>query len=142
MENPYALEAFMTLSRLFLAYINRWKLHDSVQFPGGLTGLTSITGFTSWSQAADAFMELGRMLFRLSEGDQGSRSQAIVMKIREHVERHLDRPEELSLSRMAEITYFNPTYLSRVFKAKTGIALVDYVIVAKMDKARELLKSG
>lgn len=142
MENPYALEAFMTLSRLFLAYINRWKLHDSVQFPGGLTGLTSITGFTSWSQAADAFMELGRMLFRLSEGDQGSRSQAIVMKIREHVERHLDRPEELSLSRMAEITYFNPTYLSRLFHQVMGETLSDYVSGARIRRANQLLRDS
>ena len=142
MDDPYALEAFMTLSHLFLSYINRWKLHDEVQFPGGLAGLTSIAGFTSWGQAADAFMELGRTLLRVSEGDQGNRSQAIVMQIRDYVEHNLHRPEELSLSRMAEITYFNPAYLSRLFHQVTGETLSDYVSAARIRKANQLLRDS
>ena len=142
MDDPYALEAFMTLSRLFLSYINRWKLHDNVQFPGGLSGLTSINGFTSWGQTADAFMELGQMLFRISEGDQGSRSQAIVLQIREHIEHNLHKPDELSLSRIAEITYFNPTYLSRLFHQVMGETLSDYISSARIRRANQLLKDS
>ena len=142
MDDPYALEAFMTLSHLFLSYINRWKLHDEVQFPGGLAGLTSIAGFTSWGQAADAFMDLGRTLLRVSEGDQGNRSQAIVMQIRDYVERNLHRPEELSLSRMAEITYFNPAYLSRLFHQVTGETLSEYISAERIRKANELLQNS
>ena len=139
MDDPYALEAFMTLSKLFLSYINRWKLHDSVQFPGGLSGLTSITGFTSWGQTADAFMELGQMLFRINEGDQGNRSQSIVMQIREHIEHNLHNPEELSLARIAEITYFNPTYLSRLFHQVVGETLSVYISSARIRRANQLL---
>ena len=142
MDDPYALEAFMTLSSLFLSYINRWKLHEEAQFPGGLSGLTSIAGFSSWDQAADAFMELGRALLRVSEGDQGSRSQAIVMQIREYIESNLSRPEELSLSRMAEITYFNPAYLSRLFHQITGETLSDYVSAARVRKANQMLRDS
>lgn len=142
MDDPYALEAFMTLSRLFLSYINRWKLHDSVQFPGGLSGLTSINGFTSWGQTADAFMELGQILFRISEGAQGNRSQAIVLQIREHIEQNLHKPDELSLSRIAEITYFNPTYLSRLFHQVMGETLSDYISGARIRRANQLLKDS
>ena len=142
MDDPYALETFMTLSNLFVSYINRWKLHVDVQFPGGLAGLTSIAGFTSWGQAADAFMELGRALLRVSEGDQGNRSQAIVMQIRDYVERNLHRPEELSLSRMAEITYFNPAYLSRLFHQVTGETLSEYVSAARIRRANQLLQDS
>ena len=142
MDDPYALEAFMTLSSLFLSYINRWKLHDEAQFPGGLSGLTSIAGFASWDQAADAFMELGKNLLRISEGDQGSRSRAIVTQIREHIERSLNRPEELSLNRIAEITYFNPAYLSRLFHQLTGETLSDYVSAARIRKANEMLRDS
>ena len=142
MDDPYALEAFMTLSHLFLSYINRWKLHDDVQFPGGLSGLTSIAGFTSWDQAADAFMELGKALLRVSEGDQGNRSQAIVTQVCGYVERNLHRPEELSLSRMAEITYFNPAYLSRLFHQLTGETLSEYVSAARIRRANQLLQDS
>lgn len=142
MDDPYALEAFMTISRLFLSYINRWKLHDSVQFPGGLSGLTTISGFTSWSQAADAFTNLGQTLFRISEDDQGSRTQDIVAKIRQHIENNLDKPDELSLQRIAEITYFNPTYLSRLFHQLKGETLSDYVSNMRIQRANQLLKDS
>ena len=142
MDDPYALEAFLTLSKLFLSYINRWKLHDSVQFPGGLSGLTSTTGFTSWDQTADAFIDLGQMLFRLSEGDQGNRSQAIVLQIREHIERNLHKPDELGLARIAEITYFNPTYLSRLFHQVMGETLSVYISNARIRRANQLLRDS
>lgn len=142
MDDPYALEAFMTISRLFLSYINRWKLHDSVQYPGGLNGLTSISGFTAWSQTADAFMELGQSLFRISEDSQGSRSQDIVAKIREHIENNLNNPDELSLQRIAEITFFNPTYLSRLFHQLMGETLSDYVSGMRMRRANQLLRDS
>ncbi|MBR5108864.1 MAG: response regulator [Clostridia bacterium] len=142
MDDPYALEAFLTLSRMFLSYINRWKLHDSVQFPGGLSGLTSITGFASWDQAADAFIALGKTLLKIHEGDQGSRGQAVMAQIRDHIERNLNRPEELSLSRIAEITYFNPAYLSRLFHQITGETLSDYVSGIRVQKANEMLRDN
>ena len=142
MDDPYALEAFLTLSRMFLSYINRWKLHDSVQFPGGLSGLTSIAGFASWDQAADAFIDLGKTLLKIHEGDQGSRGQAVMAQIRDHIERNLNRPEELSLSRIAEITYFNPAYLSRLFHQITGETLSDYVSGIRVQKANEMLRDN
>ena len=142
MDDPYALEAFMTLSKMFLSYINRWKLHDSVQFPGGLSGLTSINGFASWAQTADAFMNLGQMLFRINEGDQGNRSQMIVLQIREHIEHNLHKPEELSLTRIADITYFNPTYLSRLFHQVMGETLSVYISSARIRRANQLLRDS
>lgn len=141
MNDPYGAEAFLSLSRLFLAYINRWKLHGNVQFPGGLRGLTTLSGFSSWDQVADAFLELGQMLFRVSANDQGSRSQSIVLQIKEHIAQNLHQPEELSLSRIAEITFFNPTYLSRLFHQVTGETISDYISSARIQKANQLLRN-
>ena len=141
-DDPYAMEAFLTLSRMFLSYINRWKLHDSVTFPGGLSGLTSVAGFASWDEAADAFLALGENLQQISEGDEGSRSQAMVMQIRDHINRHLSQPDELSLSRIAEITFFNPAYLSRLFHQVTGETLSDYISHARTEKANEMLRDA
>ena len=139
MDDPYMLEAFMTVSHLFLSYINRWKLHESVRFPGGLSGLTGVSGFTSWSQTADAFRDLGLSLLRLREGDQGNRSRETVEKIRAHIERSLRDPDALSLSRISEITYFNPAYLSRLFHQLTGETLSEYISSARIRRANRLL---
>lgn len=50
--------------------------------------------------------------------------------------------ERVSLSRLAAHFCYNATYLSRVFKTKTGVLLTDYIIQVKMDKAQELLRAG
>ena len=142
MDDPYAQEAFMRLSGIFLAYINRWKLHGKVQFPGGLAGLTSSRGFSSWRQAADAFMDLGHLLISLHEGDEGNRSAAIVYQIRDHMARHLASPDEVTLSRLAEITYFNPAYLSRLYHQVTGETLSDTLSRLRVEKANDMLAGG
>ncbi|MBR3107832.1 MAG: response regulator [Clostridia bacterium] len=142
MDDPFALEIFLSLSRLFLAHINRRRLHDSVQFPGGLTGLTSAAGFTSWNQAADAFTELAEAIFRSSDADQGSRSQAIVTRIKDYIGSHLNRPDELSLTSIAANAYFNPAYLSRLFHQVTGETLSEYISAERIRKANELLRNS
>ncbi|QHT63047.1 helix-turn-helix transcriptional regulator [Paenibacillus lycopersici] len=46
---------------------------------------------------------------------------------------------DLSLPRLADVVYLNPVYLSRLYKQKTGIGLSDYIVNAKIAKAKELL---
>jgi len=142
MDDPYAMEIFLTLSRLFLSHINRWKMHDSVQFPGGLLGFTSIAGFTSWNQVADAFEELALSIFRYSDTDQGNRSQAIVTRIKDYISAHLSEPDALSLTSIAANAYFNPAYLSRLFHQVTGETLSEYISAERIRKANEMLQNS
>ena len=141
MDDPFALELFLNMSRLFLAHINRRKLHDSVQFPGGLLGLSSVSGFTSWNQVADAFSDLAQSIFRCSDADQGNRSQAIVTRIKDYIASHLSRPDDLSLTSIAANAYFNPAYLSRLFHQVTGETLSEYISAERIRRANDLLKN-
>ena len=56
-----------------------------------------------------------------------------------HIAAHLNG--DLSLTAMGALVYLNPFYLSRLFKKQLGITLTDYVIHARMEKAKELLLS-
>ena len=49
--------------------------------------------------------------------------------------------DDISLEDVAEKFYFSQYYFSRLFKAKTGENLIDYIIRVKMDKAAHLLKN-
>lgn len=50
---------------------------------------------------------------------------------------------ELSLNELAAARYFlNPSYLSRLFKAKTGKTFSRYLMEVRMRKAQELLETG
>ena len=48
---------------------------------------------------------------------------------------------EISLNSTAEAFSISPFYLSKIFKEKTGYNYIDYVVVCKMNKAKELLAS-
>jgi len=44
------------------------------------------------------------------------------------------------LVRLADQVHFNPSYLSRLFKQKTGLNLSDYISDIRVQKAKELLQ--
>ena len=50
---------------------------------------------------------------------------------------------EISLNELAATKYFmNPNYLSRLFKARTGMGMAKYLLGLRMKKAEELLENG
>ena len=50
---------------------------------------------------------------------------------------------EISLNELAATKYFmNPNYLSRLFKARTGLGFSKYLLGLRMKKAEELLENG
>ncbi|MFD0959210.1 response regulator [Paenibacillus chungangensis] len=75
----------------------------------------------------------------------GSRRQSLIEK-REHLQ--IERihqfiqnnlGNDLSLARIAESVFFNPSYLSRFYKQVTGRNISDYIYTAKTDAAMAML---
>ena len=50
--------------------------------------------------------------------------------------------EEISLTTLAKLVYFNPSYLSRFYKSVTGRNLSQFIKEAKLIKAKELLRTS
>lgn len=63
-------------------------------------------------------------------------AQAVAL-IRSYVEENFER--NLSLTFLAGKVYLNPSYLSRLFKRQTGMTLIHFINMTRMNKARELL---
>jgi two-component system response regulator YesN len=79
------------------------------------------------------------VLLNAKGGDKKNTSSRIVRKINDYITRNLNN--ELSLVKIAESVYFNPSYLSRFYKQATGKNLFDYINEIKFEKARQLLKN-
>ena len=69
-----------------------------------------------------------------------SEDERIVQKIETYIFNHI--MEDISLDTLAELVYFNPSYLSRFYKANTGKNLSQFIAEAKIIKAKELLKDS
>ena len=67
----------------------------------------------------------------------GNNNARRISIIRQYVRDNIS--EDLSLNVLADFVYFNPTYLSRLFKKQTGTTLISYINNVRVEKAKELL---
>lgn len=64
-----------------------------------------------------------------------------IMNIKKYIQENYDN-EQMNLTAIAQHFSFNPSYLSRMFKAEAGISMIDYITKIRMEKAIECAKEG
>ena len=62
----------------------------------------------------------------------------LLHKVKDYIGEHYTS-EDISLNLIADTFYVNASYLSRVFKEKTGVTFSNYLLNLRMEKARELI---
>lgn len=136
-NNGAALELYCTAATMLLAHINRRNLSEKLGGRMDLCRLTRADEHAGWADAADYLSGVARAVFEAVQGAQEKNVRESVERIQGYVRDHLG--EDLSLMKLAEIFYFNPSYLSRLFKQATGQNITDYISSLRVDRARELL---
>ena len=132
-----ALEIYYSASILFLNYINKRKLAKKLGSRMDLHKLTRADEHVSWEKAIDYLYDLANAIFDIQSEDEERRSVNAITKIQQYIDENLDG--DLSLTKLGEIVYLNPTYLSRLFKQVTGEKISDYIYHIRIKKAKELL---
>jgi two-component system response regulator YesN len=135
-----ALKLYFSISMLFLTYINRWNLEDEIPFKTPIYKLLRPDEHASWADAVEYLVQLAGIIFEIQEGEEDKRVVDISIALKTYINNHLD--EEITLTKLADIAYFNPSYLSRLFKHMTGINLTEYIQDARIKKAKLLLKNN
>ncbi|MFC5405931.1 response regulator [Cohnella soli] len=137
MHDIPALEIYLSLSLKLLSYINRRGLTEKRGFHASLSKLSRIDEFDNWADAADYLGRIADDVFTLQERDQEMRERDIIVLVQQYINEHLS--DDISLVKLGELTYFNPSYLSRLFKQITGTNISDHIHLARLNKAKELL---
>lgn len=135
-----AHEIYYSTALIFLSYINKWNLMDKISFKIGLYKLLQVHKHKSWKDAVGYLKKLGDTLFNIQNSEEEKRAQNTINKVLRYIDDNIC--EDLSLVRLAELVYFNPSYLSRLFKQVVGENLSDYIYEAKIRKAKELLENA
>ncbi len=133
-----AIEAYSMVSLSILSYINRWNITEKLAFHIGLNSLMRIDKHETWSDAVQYLMNISDVIFQLQTEEQNKRADNAVDFIQNYINEHLS--EDLSLVRLAEQVYLNPSYLSRLYKQVTNQNLSDFIDNARIERAKELLK--
>lgn len=130
------IEGYYAVALVLLSYMNRMGLHDGL---GEYGKLMRLEDHGSMKVAFAYLRETAESVFQSKNKDERDRASQVVERICQFIEEHLD--EDLSLVRLAEIHYFNPSYLSRFFKQEFGTNVSDYIDKCRLRKAKELLRN-
>ncbi len=88
--------------------------------------------------AYELLSEMGEKL--VSERTGTEVQQNLITKICQYVSQNY--MSDVSIDKMGDVFNITPTYLSRVFREKTGRKYIEYVTGIRMERAREFLQSG
>ncbi len=143
-DMPYGgfdYEAFYSISLLFISYMNRHGMTDVVttRFSND-SRIWDSKAYATMEEAFGFFGQVADIIFYVQTVESEKRSMASIQKIQEYIQNNLG--QDLSLNSLADMAYFNPKYLSRLFKQVTGSNLLDYINEKKLVKAKELLKQS
>jgi two-component system response regulator YesN len=136
--NPFQTEGYYAVAQLLLKSINRTGISPAQWTPEHLDRLMNIRFHATWQGAVANLRNTAILLYEKKQQERLDHSDELVLKINRFILEHLD--EELSLNRLSEKAYMNPSYLSRLYKQITGVGLSEFILEARMEKAKELLK--
>lgn len=132
-----AMEIYYAVALVLLSHLNKYHLHDEIK---EMNKLMRLDEHISMKEGFRYLHEIAESIFANKRNDERDRASLIIEKICKYIQGHLS--EDLSLVRLAEIHYFNPSYLSRFFKQERGVKLSEFIDECRVRKAKELLSNG
>ncbi|SDT51439.1 two-component system, response regulator YesN [Paenibacillaceae bacterium GAS479] len=140
LDDSYALEMYYSLSLHAVSVMNKLGVADDVYYRESIGQLAACSMPPDWNEVLPIFRELANSFFHYQES-QGARIQDdVIIKIKRYIKENLK--EDLSLTRLSELVFLNPDYLSRLFRQRGGVTLSEYIVAQKISEAKHLLMTS
>jgi len=131
-----AIEIYYSVALIMLSYINNKKILNNVAFRIGLNRLMHLDEYSDWSEQTKYLFKLSEVLFDIQEKDYGKND--LIRYVKQFIYQNIS--DDVTLVKLAEVTGYNPSYISRVFKEITGSTLTEYISTIRLNKVKELVK--
>lgn len=131
------MELYLSIARLFLSYMNRRGIYHKMESRFNLETLTQIDLTQPDERLLAHFSELSELMTGQQAEEQIYYVNLVIKNLQEYI--HGNLGGDLSINRLGEVSHFNPSYLSRLFKNFTGKSISEYIWECKLEKACELL---
>ncbi|KAB8131007.1 response regulator [Gracilibacillus oryzae] len=129
------METYYSVALVIYSHINRLGWYDRIK---NSELLLRLDDHSSIHDAFQYLRQTAEEIVMIIREDERDRASQIIECICNYIEKNLG--EDLSLVRLAEVHYFNPSYLSYFFKQEKGINLSEYIEKCRIRKAKELLR--
>lgn len=141
MHDIIAVEQYLSIALVLISHINKWNLTEKIAFKISMYKLMSVEYHESWEYAAEYLRRLGVVLYEIQSNVEEQRVQGVIDTVKKHIVDFISLQDEVSLVRLSELVYFNPSYLSRLFKQETGTNLSEYISECRIKKAKKMLEN-
>lgn len=138
MHDLEALALYYGIAAVLLSFITENHLNQKLPFQIGLYKLLEIREHNTWYDAGQYLMELSEKIFAVLgvKGDDGLMNRTMEYLF-DYIDSHLD--QDLTLTRLAELSGFNASYLSRLFRQVKNITISEYILERRMELAKGYL---
>lgn len=136
-HDPVAWEIYYAVASVMISYLNQRQLTEKIAFQIDLNVLFHPQYAETWPDVADYLKKLSGILFELQQSTVQESSNNIVRFLKNYIEGHIT--QDISLIKLSEVSGYNATYLSKVFKKDTGETINNYISGKKLEKIRELM---
>jgi len=133
---PLFTEIYYTIALSLFSYINKAKLNVKIK-EIDYNNLMQLDAHSTTQAAIDYLIEVTTQLCTTINDEEKSRASLVISKICEYIDANLS--EDLSLVKLAQVHYFNSSYLSRLFKQECGINISEYIEQRRVLLAKQLL---
>ncbi len=128
------------LSLVFINYINLHHLQNELEQRLSSAPLYQAMADQDWNELLTYTQQLSSEIFVLMKEKVKNDSVHTVQRICSYIDGHLS--ENLSVTRLSEIFNYNQSYISRLFKQVRGENLSQYLKAARLNRAKELLRTS
>ncbi|MDC3417512.1 helix-turn-helix domain-containing protein [Aquibacillus salsiterrae] len=115
--------------------VTHTQVHEGFAFIGEIAGLTRT--MTNFSELKTCVLEWTEKILSLLKHREQATAYEPIEAAKQWVLNHLN--ENITIQKIADNVYLNPTYFCEYFKNQTGETVLDYVTRVRLEKARELL---
>jgi two-component system response regulator YesN len=132
-----AAEIFMTVSSVFLSYLNKTGLADRLSRFTSVYELTHFDAGKSRAALLAYFESVAGFLFDQQHEHRETRANQAVAIARDYILRNISK--DLSLVTLADKVYLNPSYFSALFKARVGMNVSQFIRQERLRLAKQYL---
>ncbi|SEO37825.1 response regulator [Paenibacillus sp. OV219] len=133
----YAL-VYYTVASVLLSQLMQGKAREDEAVTAiDIDALMNLAAHKSRDAALHYLLSAAGAVYERRSTMQSERTNQLICKLHQYIRSNLGG--DLSLTRLSEVVYLNPAYLSVLYKQQTGRNLSDYIAELRLDKAKELL---
>ncbi|MFI3206281.1 MAG: response regulator [Clostridia bacterium] len=140
MTNLIAIKIYINIAIILLDFIENNSYEDYLINKISTRHLHDFNEFSNWNEAFDYLKNLSILIFDIKRNNEIDRNTLIVEKIYEYI--NVNISGDLSLAKISSYVSYNDSYVSRLFKKITGNSLSDYISLARIERAKFLLKNS